>query len=196
MKFCVYCGKPIKEDEAWTEDPTGSGCYWHFTCHAKAVKQWLGIPVEERPSWKEYAEKICEEGKRRGMQTELPRAGESEVEVKRISLTDVFFQQLKDLDRISHYWFKFVVGEITADQLWEILLEPSYAAKARAKAVPEYRSLFLAIADQIKRFREALMKYKDKKIDFGELANEYRKLRDYYLKVSEAFLETFAWRKP
>ena len=104
MKFCVYCGKPIKEDEAWTEDPTGSGCYWHFTCHAKAVKQWLGIPVEERPSWKEYAEKICEEGKRRGMQTELPGFKPTrEYEIKRaiVNVISVLRAKMGEVEKCS-----------------------------------------------------------------------------------------------
>jgi len=40
VRICVYCGKEIKPNESWTEDPVGSGKYWHSECHYRAVKEW------------------------------------------------------------------------------------------------------------------------------------------------------------
>jgi len=169
-KKCVYCGKEIKPSDVWTEDPPGSGKYWHQHCHDKARADWLEKyrKGETVMGWDEWVrEMIIERGYRGENQSS---------QVKRIDVTKVIMEQIKDIYRIGDWWFRFIKEDITADDLWKILIEPEHAARVRAKWLPEYKDVFLKIADDIKRFREYVAMYRDKKTSLDELTNVYREL--------------------
>ena len=183
MKVCIYCGEPIKPDEPWTEDPVGSGKYWHSECHYKAVKEWEEKykKGETAMGWDEWVrEMIIERGYR----------GEEIKKVKRIDVPTVIREQIKDIFRIGDWWFKFVERKITADELWKILVEPEHSARVRANWLPEYKDVFLKIADDIKKFREHVAMYRDKRISFGDLVNVYRELRKNLDKLELMWIET------
>jgi len=78
MKICVYCGKEIKPDEAWTEEPPGY--YWHWSCHAKAVAEHLEKlrSGETKLSWDEWVRHIIKERR-------FPKIGVEEEVEKRIA---------------------------------------------------------------------------------------------------------------
>ena len=94
MKVCVFCGKEIKPGEAWTEDPPGSGNYWHSECHYKALREWLekykkGETVLGWKGWIEHV--ILERGYRPRKKTYIE---ELEEKLSKAGL-DYIFEEVK-----------------------------------------------------------------------------------------------------
>jgi len=106
-----------------------------------------------------------------------------------ISALDIIKHQLEDIFRISDWWHKFVRDEITADEFWKVLLEPSFSAEVRAKWLPEEKDLFLKIASDIRRLREYVLKYREGKVKFSELVDVYRELMKNIEKLEKIYAE-------